>query len=218
MIGGVSRDTEAQHDRKGQGEILLFHGHHTRDADIQGAEAGNGVGDCRDHVVKRKHGVRAVIIACAVSTHHRAEKTEDENEVGGDLTESALGKRRQRQGDQLNAAKEKRQVVKPAPGVGGADADQHQLEKLGCIDENGGNHQHLTLLLLRGVSVFSAEVYGKRGHHSQNKSHEKKMLPGKKALRRPLISAKAKKFFQFLHQISSLFLCRLSDTVCTAPS
>ena len=155
-IGGIGSYAEAEQNGEGDMNIVLLHAGHAGDQDVQRGKTGNGMGQTGNHIVKRQHGVAAVVLTGTVSTQHRAQNAENAHKIQRSLFQATAGEGGHRNGDQLDTAQEQGQIVQPTHRVCAPEAQQHDLKQLQAVDENGGNDQHSVFLLQRAVPVFAA--------------------------------------------------------------
>ena len=97
----------------------------------------------------------------AVGTEHGTQKAEDQNEIQGGLTDPSLGKRRQRNGNELDAAQKERQLTLPYHRVAVTDTEKQDFEDLKAVNENRGYDQNLVLLTIGFVLLSQTEEDGK---------------------------------------------------------
>ena len=116
-VGDIRRNGEPEQNGKRDENVFRFHTCHARKADVQRGKSRNAVRDGGNEVRPRKGRPCVVVLRCPERTQQPAEQPEDEYEVQSGFFHSALAKRRHRNGDKLNAAKEQRQGNSPVRRV-----------------------------------------------------------------------------------------------------
>ena len=152
------------------------------------------MGKTRMNIIVGDYGEARVIISCKVCAKHGSEYTEDKDEIKRSLANPALSKGGKRNGDHLNAAQPEREHTNPFHRVSAAEAQKNDSRNLKGIDEKGGENNDLVLFLIILGFISHTEVNREKDHDHHKSGNEQKMLPGKIALRRSLISTKAEKF------------------------
>ena len=195
-VGNVCGDAEEEQNAEGDENILFLHAGHAGDQNVQGAEAGNGMGNGGHHIIQTQNRISAVVVTGHIGSQNRAQKAENADKIQRRFLHPALGEGRQRNGDQLNAAQEQRQIVNPIHGCVSPDAEHDDLKQLEAVDEDGGYDHHPVFHGIGAVFVQQAEKHSQAHHHDHHTGYKGQMLPGKIALSLTLIAAKAEEFLQ----------------------
>lgn len=148
-----------------EGNIALFHACHARDDYVEGGEACDRVGDSRDYVIKAEDWVAGVVLSCTVGACKRAEYSEDEHEVEGDLLEPSFREGGEGNCDKLDTAKEEGKVVQPTHRVFSSYAKQNYFEKLKRVYKQRGDYKSTVFVLQIAFFVAQTDNYRECYHY-----------------------------------------------------
>ena len=153
----ICRTAEGKENREGDGHILPFHTCHTRDEDVEGGKTRDGVGDTRYHIVKRKHRVTGVVLTCGIGAEDRTQQSEYRYKVKGCLFDSAFRESGKGQGDELNTAQKKGQLINPFHRIVIDDAHHNNFENFEAVNEECRPDDDTILLFVISVSVSDSQ-------------------------------------------------------------
>ena len=193
-VDDVGDDAEGDQNQEGDGDVFLLHAHHAGEGDVNRCEARDGVGDAGIDIIEGENGIGGEVLASAVVAHGSAQDAEDQDEVQAGFLHPSLGESRQRDGDELDAAKEQRQVIEEMSGGVIADGDHDDSQDIEEIDDETRPHQDAVLGFFVLMTEHQAKPNAHEDHDGGQNGHEKQMLPGKIPFWCPLVSSESKKF------------------------
>ena len=194
-VSDVGGDAEAAQDGIGDPGVLLLQATHARKSDVQGSESRDAVRHARGHVVQGQDGVGVVVLTGTYGAQDTAQQAEDQHEVQGGLSQLALGKGGQGDGDELDAAQEQGQVVLPGGGIAASVEHDNDLKDLHDVYEDGRDDEGAVLFLVALASVAEAEKDGQGQHGEDQAGGEDEMLRGEVSFGLAGVAADAEKFF-----------------------
>ena len=191
----IRGDTEDSENGVGDGDIAPLHAGLTRQDDVEGGEARDAVGQPRGYVIQREDGVGVIVLSRPNRAEDGAQETEDEDKVQSGFSDPSLGKGRQGNGDELDAAQKQGEVVLPGGGIVAAVAHDGDLGDLDGVHKDGGGDQDPVFGAGIPSAVAESQPDGQSEHGKEQGSRKQDMLPGQVALGLAGIAADAKKFF-----------------------